>query len=94
MVKSIVTLASESSVGHEYKLPSLVFAIIGSLPGLNGIFTGVTSLPTKSAVRFTGRLHGGMNFPTWIARPVLSPVRLMFGRVAEVPKRFADDCHD
>jgi hypothetical protein len=36
-------------------------------------------LPTKSAVRFTGRLHGGMNFPTRIARPVLSPVRLCLG---------------
>jgi len=54
----------------------------------------VTNLPTISAGRFTGRLHGGMNFPNWIARHVLSPVRLIFGRVAEVPKRFADDCHD
>jgi hypothetical protein len=94
MVKSIGTLASESSVGYVYKRWSLVFAIIGSLPGLKRHFSGVTNLPTISAGRFTGRLHGGMNFPNWIARHVLSPVRLIFGRVAEVPKRFADDCHD
>ena len=44
-------------------------------------------------VHWTGYM-AGMSFPNRIARHVLSPVRLIFGRVVEVPKRFAEDCHD
>ena len=39
MVKSIGTLASESSVGYVYQRWSLILAIIGSLPGLKRRFS-------------------------------------------------------